>query len=83
MDKKNSTTDKFSERDKALQEALDQINKHYGKGAIMRLGDDSARTEISAISTGSMSLDIATGIGESREAGLLKYTVPNHRARQP
>ena len=63
MDKKNSTTDKFSERDKALQEALDQINKHYGKGAIMRLGDDSARTEISAISTGSMSLDIATGIG--------------------
>ena len=63
MDKKNSTTDKFSERDKALQEALDQINKHYGKGAIMRLGDDSARTEISTISTGSMSLDIATGIG--------------------
>ena len=63
MDKKNSTTDKFSERDKALQEALDQINKHYGKGAIMRLGDDSARTEISTISTGSMSLDIATWIG--------------------
>ncbi len=63
MDKKKTKTNNVSERDKALQEALDQINKHYGKGAIMRLGDEGARTEISAISTGSMSLDIATGIG--------------------
>lgn len=54
-----STTDK----DKALQAALDQIQKQFGKGSIMKLGDDSARTNIEAISTGSISLDVATGVG--------------------
>ena len=51
------------DRDKALQSALDNIQKTFGKGAVMRLGDDSAMLNIEAISTGSMSLDIATGIG--------------------
>lgn len=54
-----STTDK----DKALQAALDQIQKQFGKGSIMKLGDDNARTNIEAISTGSISLDVATGVG--------------------
>ena len=40
-----------------------QIQKQFGKGAVMKLGDDSARLNIDAISTGSMSLDLATGIG--------------------
>ncbi len=51
------------ERDKALDAALAQIQKQFGKGAVMKLGDDSARMNIEAISTGSMSLDLATGIG--------------------
>lgn len=51
------------DKDKALQEALKQIQKQFGQGAIMKLGDDSARMNIAAISTGSMSLDLATGIG--------------------
>lgn len=51
------------DKDKALQEALKQIQKQFGQGAIMKLGDDSARMNIEAISTGSMSLDLATGIG--------------------
>ncbi len=51
------------ERDRALEAALLQIEKQYGKGAIMRLGDDSAKLNIEAISTGSFSLDLATGIG--------------------
>ncbi|MDO4870404.1 MAG: recombinase RecA [Bacillota bacterium] len=51
------------DRDKALQSALDNIQKQFGKGAVMKLGDDSAMLNIEAISTGSMSLDIATGIG--------------------
>ena len=50
-------------KEKALQAALDQIQKQYGKGAIMKLGDDTMLGNIDAISTGSISLDIATGVG--------------------
>ncbi|QIB69384.1 recombinase RecA [Aminipila butyrica] len=52
-----------NEKEEALKEALAQIQKQFGKGAIMKLGDDSARLNIEAISTGSASLDMATGIG--------------------
>ncbi|MCR5134252.1 MAG: recombinase RecA [Clostridiales bacterium] len=51
------------EREKALEAALNQIEKQYGKGAVMRLGDDNARMNVEAIPTGSITLDIATGIG--------------------
>ncbi|MBQ0005757.1 MAG: recombinase RecA [Clostridiales bacterium] len=50
-------------KEKALQQALDQIQKAYGKGAIMKLGDDSLFSNIETIPTGSISLDVATGIG--------------------
>ncbi len=50
------------DRNKALDAALSQIEKAYGKGSIMRLGDDNA-VEIASISTGSLGLDIALGIG--------------------
>ena len=46
----------------ALQAALSQIERSYGKGSIMKLGDQEA-IEIPAISTGSLGLDIALGIG--------------------
>ncbi|WP_198675670.1 recombinase RecA [Aliidiomarina sedimenti] len=49
-------------RSKALDAALGQIERQFGKGAIMRLGDNKAM-DIEAISTGSLSLDIALGIG--------------------
>lgn len=52
-----------ADREKALASAMAQIQKQFGKGAVMKLGDDSARLNIEAISTGSMSLDMATGIG--------------------
>lgn len=51
-----------NEKDKALEAAMAQIQKQFGKGAIMKLGDDT-HMNIDAISTGSISLDIATGIG--------------------
>ncbi|NLD20429.1 MAG: recombinase RecA [Clostridiales bacterium] len=51
------------EREKALANAMSQIQKQFGKGAVMKLGDDNAMMNIEAISTGSMSLDLATGIG--------------------
>ncbi len=52
-----------TEKDKALEAAMAQIQKQFGKGAIMKLGDESAKMNIDAISTGSISLDLATGIG--------------------
>ena len=48
---------------KALSAALGQIEKQFGKGAIMRMGDVGAVRDIEAISTGSLGLDIALGIG--------------------
>ncbi|MDR1245775.1 MAG: recombinase RecA [Clostridiales Family XIII bacterium] len=51
------------EKEKALEAALAQIQKQFGKGAIMKLGDESAKLNIAAIPTGSVSIDIATGIG--------------------
>ena len=64
FDKENdmAVTTKNTEKDKALEAALSQIQKQFGKGSIMKLGDDS-QMNIAAISTGSISLDIATGIG--------------------
>ena len=50
------------EREKALNDALAQIQKQFGKGAIMKLGEASAMN-IETISTGSISLDLATGVG--------------------
>jgi recombination protein RecA len=51
------------ERDKAIELALTQIEKQFGKGAIMRLGNDEALPDIAAIPTGSLSLDMALGVG--------------------
>jgi recombination protein RecA len=50
-------------RKKALAQALGQIEKQFGKGSVMRLGDGSAATNIDAVSTGSIGLDVALGIG--------------------
>ena len=52
-----------NEKKKALSVAISQIERAHGKGAIMRLGSDGARMQITAISTGAISLDHATGIG--------------------
>ncbi|MDQ8022897.1 MAG: recombinase RecA [Moraxellaceae bacterium] len=48
---------------KALQAALSQIEKQFGKGSIMRMGDGKLEEEIQSVSTGSLGLDIALGIG--------------------
>lgn len=51
------------EKDKALEMAVLQIERQYGKGSIMRLGDESAVLKVPAISTGSLALDLALGVG--------------------
>ncbi len=50
-------------RKKALAAALGQIEKQFGKGSVMRLGDDSSAKDMETISTGSIGLDVALGIG--------------------
>jgi recombination protein RecA len=50
-------------RKKALSAALSQIEKQFGKGSVMRLGDSTASRDIEVISTGSLGLDIALGVG--------------------
>jgi recombination protein RecA len=51
------------EKKRALELALSQIEKQYGKGAIMKLGTEEKLADVPAISTGSLSLDIALGVG--------------------
>ena len=50
-------------RKKALAAALSQIEKQFGKGSVMRLGDHTASRDIDVVSTGSLGLDIALGVG--------------------
>jgi recombination protein RecA len=51
------------DRDKALEMAITQAERQFGKGSIMRLGDHAQRLTVEAISTGSIALDIALGVG--------------------
>ena len=48
---------------KALESALAQLEKQYGKGTVMKLGDKNAALNVETVPTGSLSLDIALGVG--------------------
>lgn len=61
-DKITNLTD-AGEKEKALEAALNQIQKQFGKGSIMKLGDKGSQMNVESISTGSISLDMATGVG--------------------
>ena len=56
-------SEKNNEKMKALDAVLLQIEKQYGKGSIMRLGDEAGQTEIDVIPTGCLTLDLALGVG--------------------
>ena len=51
------------EKKKALEAALGHIEKQYGKGSVMKLGESSANMQVETVPTGSLSLDIALGVG--------------------
>lgn len=53
----------INEKQRALEMALSQIERHFGKGSIMRLGETGARLNVEAISTGALPLDLALGVG--------------------
>ncbi|MCC6094227.1 MAG: recombinase RecA, partial [Eubacterium sp.] len=59
----NTNANQNSEKQQALDAALGQIEKQFGKGAVMKLGDQGNNLHIEAIPTGSLSLDIALGVG--------------------
>ena len=66
-DKKKSASSEFDgmsgDKQKALSAALAQIEKQFGKGSIMRLGDAEINQDIQVVSSGSLGLDIALGVG--------------------
>jgi len=57
------------------------IEKQFGKGSIMRLGDEIPAPEVRVVPTGSLGLDIALGVGGLPRAGWSRSTVPSHPAR--
>ena len=61
--KDNKTDNQFEDKQKALDAALHQIEKQFGKGAVMKLGDSNAKMNVEVVPTGSLSLDIALGVG--------------------
>ena len=55
--------DMAKEKEKAINLAISHIERQYGQGSIMKLGEEGARVRVDAISTGALNLDLATGIG--------------------
>ena len=51
------------DRNRAIGAAVSQIEKQYGKGSIMRMGDEPPRRKVASISTGALALDLALGVG--------------------
>lgn len=71
----NSAPNK-EERLKALDAALAQIEKQYGKGSVMKLGDNAANMNIEVIPTGSLSLDLALGLGGMPKGRIIEIYGP-------
>ncbi len=64
------------DKQKALESALSQIERNFGKGSVMRLGQDSALMDIEATSTGSIGLDVALGIGGLPQGRIIEIYGP-------
>lgn len=70
------------EKAKALKNALMIIEKQFGKGAVMQLGE-TANQKIPVVSTGIMSLDIALGVGGLPKGRIIEMYGPNLQVKQP
>src|SRR5947209_18845213 len=69
------------EKSKALDAALSQIERAFGKGSIMKLGKNDKSMEIESISTGSLGLDIALGIGGLPRGRVVEIYGPESSAK--
>ena len=81
-DKRASKLDKPMTREEALENALQNIEKAHGKGAIMRLGEAKANMNVEVISTGILPLDIALGVGGIPRGRIIEVFGPSPRARR-
>src|SRR4051795_5043535 len=54
---------KADERKRVIGNAVSQIERQFGKGSIMRMGDEGPRRKVASISTGALALDLALGVG--------------------
>ncbi len=69
------------QKSRALAAALAQIEKQFGKGSIMKMGESQVQNDLQVVSTGSLGLDIALGVGGLPRAGSWKSTVRSPPAR--
>jgi len=67
---------------KALDAAIAQIEKQYGKGSVMKLGENAANMNVEVVPTGSLSLDIALGLGGLPKGRISKSMDQNLLVRQ-
>ena len=70
------------DKSKALDAALSQIERNFGKGSIMRLGKNMQSMDVDTVSTGSLGLDIALGIGGLPRGRVVEIYGPESRARR-
>ena len=68
---------------KALDAAIAQIEKQYGKGSVMKLGDNSANMNVETVPTGSLSLDIALGLGGLPKGRIIEVYGPESSGKTP
>ena len=69
-------------KSKALAAALTQIEKQFGKGSIMKMGDAQIQNDLQVVSTGSLGLDIALGVGGARPGRRDRDRAPARRPRR-
>ena len=74
---------KSPDKERAISLAISQIEKEFGKGSIMKLGADGKVKDVPAISTGSLALDVALGVGGIPGAGSRKFMARNRPERPP
>ena len=72
---------KDDDKKKALDAALAQIEKQYGKGSVMKLGDPSVHMNVETVPTGCLSLDIALGLGGVPRGRIIEVYGPESRGK--
>ena len=70
-------------KDESLNTAITQIEQSYGKGSIMKLGDNKKNVDVDVVSTGSIGLDIALGIGGLPRGRIIEIYGPESSVKQP
>lgn len=81
-EKTKINTEELTDKQKALDAALRNIEKSFGKGAVMRLGDDAAKLNVEVISTSSIGLDMALGVGGVPRGRVVEIYGPNPPVKQ-